>query len=160
MRLLMVLGWLMLLVATGAAADPRILYTDINSGPNKGGEEDNGAYLSIFGQGFGTDIGKVKAYVGGGEVARYMYLGRSLGRPDVQQLSVQLGPKTTSGPIKVVVAGAASNTNHTFTVRAGNFFFISPHGDNDTGRVNDIAQPYRSANYVHGLRSFRAGDFI
>ena len=73
-----------------AEAAPRVFYTDIDSGPNTGGENDNGAYLSIFGKGFGADLGQIKVYVGDGEVARYMYLGPSLGRPDVQQLSVQL----------------------------------------------------------------------
>jgi len=32
---------------------PVVLYTDIASGPNSGGENDRGAYLSVFGKNFG-----------------------------------------------------------------------------------------------------------
>lgn len=149
-----------LFLPAAAEAAPRIFYTDIESGPNTGGENDNGAYLSIFGKDFGANLSQVKVYVGNGEVARYMYLGRSLGRPDVQQLSVQLGPATTTGPIKVVVNGAASNTDHRFTVRPGNFYFVSATGKDSAGRVNNINKPFRTPNYVKDIRGFGPGDFI
>jgi len=68
-----------ILVAAPAWAAPVILYTDIISGPNTGGENNNGAYLSIFGTGFGADINAVTVTIGGGEVANYIYLGASLG---------------------------------------------------------------------------------
>jgi len=143
-------------------AAPSVLYTDIESGPNTGGENNNGAYLSIFGKGFGSSgLGtSVKVYVGNGEVARYIYLGPSLGRSDVQEIGVQLGPNTSTGAIKVTVNGVASNTDHSFTVRPGNFYFISPTGNDSTGVKNDITHPYRSANTVLNLSSFQAGDFI
>jgi len=137
---------------------PRIFYTDVESGPNTGGENNNGAYLSLFGKGFGTDLTQIKVYVGNGEVSRYMYLGPSLGRPDVQQLSVQLGQATSSGPVKVVVNGVSSNTDHTFTVRPGNFYFISLTGSDSNGAVNDVTHPFRTPNYVKGLIS--PGDFL
>jgi len=147
-------------IPIAAFAAPAVLYTDIESGPNTGGENNNGAYLSIFGKGFGTNLSQVKVYVGNGEVTRYMYLGSSLGRSDVQEIDVQLGSAVTTGPIKVVVNGVASNTDHTFTVRPGNFYFISPTGSDSTGARNDVTHPYRSANYVLNLSSFQAGDFI
>jgi len=137
---------------------PRIFYTDIESGPNTGGENNNGAYLSIFGKGFGTNLSQVKVYVGNGEVARYMYLGLSLGRPDVQQLSVQLGPNTSTGPIRVVVNGVSSRTDKTFTIRPGKFYFIATNGNDEKGRANDIARPFRTPNYVKELMN--PGDFI
>ena len=143
-----------------AGEAPRIFYTDIESGPNTGGENNNGAYLSIFGKGFGVDLSKIKVTVGDGEVVRYMYLGPSLGRPDVQQLSVQLGPATSTGPIKVAVNGVVSNTDHSFTVRPGNFYFLSPTGNDNKGKVNEISRPFRSPNYIKGLGAFKAGDFI
>jgi len=144
-----------------AEATPRIFYTDIESGPNTGGENNNGAYLSIFGKGFGDDLKRVKVYIGDGEVVRYMYLGRSYGRPDVQQLSVQLGPATSSGSIKVVVNGVISNTDHAFTVRPGKFYFVSLSGSDRKGRVNDVTRPFRTPNYVRELSgTFATGDFI
>ncbi|MHB8816021.1 MAG: putative Ig domain-containing protein, partial [Steroidobacteraceae bacterium] len=105
------------------AGAPLILYTDVASGPNSGGENNDGAYLSIFGKNFGsTGLGStVKVYIGGTEVSGYRYLGPSRGRPDIQEISVQVGSlgsptPGTALPIKVVVNGVASNTDLTFTV--------------------------------------------
>lgn len=147
-------------IPVAALAAPTVFYTDIESGPNAGGENNNGAYLSIFGKGFGTSLSQVKVYIGNGEVTRYMYLGPSLGRSDVQEIDVQLGTAVTTGPIRVVVNGVSSNTDHNFTVRPGNFYFISPTGNDTTGAVNDINHPYKSANTVVNLSSFQPGDFI
>lgn len=141
-----------------AGEAPRIFYTDIESGPNAGGENNNGAYLSLFGKGFGTNLAQVKVYVGNGEVARYLYLGPSLGRPDVQQLSVQLGHNTSTGPIRAVVNGITSNADKTFTIRSGKFYFIATNGNDDKGRVNDISRPFRTPNYVK--KYMNPGDFI
>src|SRR3989344_5591253 len=112
---------------TGA---PYILYTDILSGPASGGENNKGAYLSLFGKNFGgSGLGTtVKVYVNNVEVDNYRYLGDSLGRLDVQQITVQVGAlgNPTPGvalPIKGVVNGVASNTDHTFTVQPGDIIF-------------------------------------
>ena len=147
-------------VTTTTTGVPIIFYTDITSGPNTGGENNNGAYLSIFGKNFGTNISNVKVSVGNGEVIRYIYLGASLGRPDVQQLSVQLGPNTTTGAIKVTVGGVDSNADQMFTVRAGDFYYVSKTGSDTTGMVNDINRPYRTANYVMALSTFADNDFM
>jgi len=142
------------------AAAPKVLYTDIIAGPNSGGEGNNGAYLSIFGKNFGNNISNVHVYVGGGEVARYIYLGSSLGRPDVQQISVQLGSSAATGSIRVNVNGVDSNTDRTFTVRPGNFYYMSKTGNDSTGVVNDITHPYRTANYIWSITALSPGDFI
>ena len=52
-----------------AYAAPVIFYTDIISGPNTGGENNQGAYLTLFGKGFGATRGTATIKVGGGEVA-------------------------------------------------------------------------------------------
>ncbi|MDH5648410.1 MAG: hypothetical protein OEY67_02040 [Gammaproteobacteria bacterium] len=126
-----------------AAGKPIIFYTDILSGPNIGGENDNGAYLSIFGKNFGNSLSDVKVFINGSEVADYKYLGASKGRPDIQQLSVQVGP-VSSGPITVEVAGVASNSNRTFTVQPGNIYYVSLSGSDSNGVVNDITRPFRT----------------
>lgn len=108
-----------------ASAAPRIFYTDIVSGPNSGSPEvgpgaGNGTYLSIFGTGFDEAVlSNNVVTVGGGAVARNVYVGPSKGRSDVRQLSVQLGPASATGPIKVTVLGVDSNTDQTFTVTPG-----------------------------------------
>src|SRR6266480_5399849 len=67
---------------------PLVLYTDILSGPNSGGENNKGAYLSIFGKNFGaTGLGTTtKVYINNVEVDNYRYLGTSHGRTDIQQI--------------------------------------------------------------------------
>jgi pectate lyase len=146
---------------TTFAANPVILYTDITSGPNQGTNDGpGGAYLSIFGKNFGDDINDVTVTIGGGEVSAYKYLGSSLGRPDVQQLSVQLGSECQSGDIVVTTSDGSATGPDQFTVRSGEIYFVSHSGDDSTGVVNDITKPYRTANHVIGLAGFGSGDFV
>jgi hypothetical protein len=136
-------------VASTAGA-PLVLYTDVASGPNSGGENNEGAYLSIFGKNFGSSgLGStVRVYIGGAEVNSYRYLGPSRGRPDVQEIAVQVGSlgspaAGTPLPIKVVVNGVASNTDQTFTVNPGRMLFVSQSGNDATAVPGDITHPYR-----------------
>ena len=155
------------------AASPQVLYTDIVAGSTTGGENNQGAYLSIFGKGFGTNgLGTtVKVTINQVEVANYRYLGPSKGRPDIQQITVQtgaLGNPTPGVPlaIQVVVGGVASNTNQTFTVQPGGFLFVDPINGHDANAVkNDIQHPWQhvqtSAGFLTGaLGSAAAGDTI
>src|SRR5579863_8223990 len=136
---------------TTVAGAPVVLYTDVLSGPNSGGENNQGAYLSIFGKNFGsTGLGStVKVTIGGVAVNNYRYLGASLGRPDIQQISVQVGAlgNPTPGsalPIQVTVNGVASNTDQTFTVNPGRMLFVDNVQGNDATAVpGDITHPYR-----------------
>ncbi|HLE12789.1 MAG: hypothetical protein A2504_09445 [Bdellovibrionales bacterium RIFOXYD12_FULL_39_22] len=147
-----------------ASTNPVIFYTDIIAGPNTGGEDNKGCYLSIFGLNFGDNLANVKVEINGIEVTSYKYLGFSLGRPDVQQLSIQVGtgtlPNTSTGPIKVIVNGLASNTDHIFTIREGKIFFISHTGNDSAGIVGDIKNPFRTPNGVWDRADFTAGDFL
>ena len=130
---------------------PLILYTDLLSGPTSGGENNNGTYLSIFGQNFGASgLGTTtKVYIGGVEVVSYRYLGVSFGRPDVQQITVQVGALSgltqgTAYPIKVQVNGvnSTSYTAQTFTPNPGRILFVSLSGNDATAAVNDINHPW------------------
>jgi len=151
---------------------PIVLYTDLASGPTHGGEHDKGTYLSIFGRNFGTaGLGTaVKVYIGSAEVDSYRYLGPSMGRPDIQQITVQVGAlggaaAGTPLPVKVVVDGAASNADQTFTINPGRILFIdNVTGDDRTARPGDITRPYRhvqTPSLADGAYSvMRAGDII
>ena len=134
-----------------ASIPPLILYTDIQSGPNTGGENNNGIYLSIFGKNFGTSgLGTTtKVFINNVEVTRYMSLGPSKARTDIQQLTVQIGAigNPTPGvalPIRVSVNGANSNTDQTFTVNPGTIYFVSLTGNDTTGAPGSITSPYRT----------------
>jgi len=130
---------------------PMVLYTDLISGPTTGGENNKGAYLSIFGKNFGgTGLGTtVKVFIGTAEVDNYRSLGFSRGRPDILQITVQVGAlggqaPGTKLPIKVEVDGTASNTDQTFMINPGRILFIdNVKGNDSTAVIGDIAHPFR-----------------
>lgn len=130
---------------------PLVCYTDLASGPTSGGENGKGTFLSIFGKRFGSGgLGsRVKVYLGGAEVDNYRYLGASKGRPDIQQITVQVGALGGAAqghalPVKVVVDGVASNTDVTFTPNPGHIYFVdNVHGDDAAGAPDDPSHPYR-----------------
>ena len=154
------------LLPFAAVAAPQILYTDIVSGPKTGSPEagpgsGNGTYLSIFGTGFDPVLNNNVVTVGGGAVARNVYVGPSKGRSDIQQLSVQLGPSNATGPIKVTVGGVDSNTDQTFTVTSGTISVcttiacingITDQGPGVAGRTVLVrGGTYTSEIYIHNV---------
>lgn len=130
---------------------PQVLYTDIASGPNSGGENGNGAYLCVFGKNFsGNGLGtRTKVTVGGAAVAAYRFFGASKARPDIQEICVQLGPLTgaavgTPLPVQVSVDDVASNADVTFTLNPGRLLFVDNVNGNDATAIpGDITKPYR-----------------
>lgn len=149
---LFALVFAMVLLPQAAWAAPVIFYTDIVSGPKTGGENNNGAYLSIFGKGFGTFRGSSTVKIGGGEVAVYKVWSDT-------EVSVQLGPAVSSGSIVLTTSAGSAIGPDSFTVRPGSFYFVSLSGT-DNGSCGAIGSPCRTPNYVRGLGAFGAGDFI
>jgi hypothetical protein len=144
---------------------PLVAYTDLVAGPVSGGENNLGAYVSIFGKNFGADPARVHVFFGATEVAAYRYLGASRGRSDIQQLTVQPGPVGSGTlPIKVVVDGVASNTDHTFLVNPGDILFVDNVAGSDfRGKRNNIARPWRSLQTPGedgALGEVRPGDVL
>ena len=135
---------------------PVVLYTDLQSGPASGGESNQGVYLSIFGKHFGAPLQRVsvapsalRVFIGGHPVASYKYVGASSGRPDIEQITVQVGqlgdaPRGVALPILVEVDGKKSNTNITFMPNPGKIYFVDNVSGNDaTGIPDDPAHPFR-----------------
>ena len=170
---------------TGTSTSPLVLYTDVISGPTSGGENNRGMYLSIFGKNFGSSLTNVQVTIGGHVVpsANVYYLGPSMGRPDVQQLSMQVGSlggaaPSTALPIEVTVNGIASNSNLTFTPASGKICYVSnaggttpegtsfPAGNDSTGVCGDITHPFATVQgptdpYTGGVwPNVGAGDTI
>lgn len=151
---------------------PVLIYTDIISGPNYGGEKNKGIYLSLFGKNFGNGgLGSaLKVFIGGVEVDNYRSLRPSQGRPDIQQVIVQIGalgnPKLgVPLPIKVVVNGVESNNDLTFIVNPGRILFADNVKGNDLSAVvGDIHHPFlhvQTANLNEGAwGAVKAGDII
>ena len=135
---------------------PVVLFTDVVSGPTSGGEDDNGAYLSIFGLNFGSADGlgtTTRVFIGEVEVAAYKWLGPAKAQPmapaaTLEQLTVQVGSLGNAAPgevlpIRVGVAGIASNSDRTFMVQPGPMIYVSPSGDDQSGD-GSFQRPYKS----------------
>ena len=137
----------------GTVGVPRLLYLDQVAGPNLGGENDAGTYLSLFGIGFGDSAGlgtRTRVLLGGAEVARYVSLGPALGRPDVQQLTVQPGDlggaaAGASLPVVVTLDAQPSVDAVRFTLQPGRIWFIDgQRGDDASAVAGDITRPFRT----------------
>jgi hypothetical protein len=110
----------------GGTNGPALFFTDLISGPKTGGENNNGAYITIYGMGFGATQGTSTVTVGGGLVNNCPIWGATW--QWYQKTVCQLGSLTATGNIVVTVSGNASNTLP-FTVRSGNIFCVSTAGN-------------------------------
>jgi hypothetical protein len=109
------------------AAPPRIFFSDLESGPNSGGQNNNGVWVTIWGKGFGATQGTSTVKVGTGAVASYPLWSDA-------KIIFQLGAGASTGNIVVNVPGIGTSNGLPFTVRAGNIFFVATTGnDANTG---------------------------
>lgn len=102
-----------------AAPPPKLFFSDLDSGPNSGGENDAGVYVTLWGENFGAARRGARVTVGGGEAAKYLLWSDS-------QIVVQLGAAAQSGDIVVDTRDGASN-GIPFRVRPGNIYFLDRH---------------------------------
>lgn len=141
------------LMSPAAPAAPRVLYTDIVAGPNTGGEDDHGAYLTIFGNGFGA--ARNDSLVTINNVAVIVYKQWTDTR-----ITVQPGAAVTSGEIRVTVGTeTASDPDIRFTVVPGKIYFVARNGS-DSGRVGNINRPFRSIQRTLDRSDFGPGDHL
>lgn len=143
-------------ITLGSVA-PRLFFTDLESGPKTGGQDDLGAFITLYGEGFGATRGSSTVTIGGQEVARYVIWGEdnAVAR-DLDMIVVQPGPNVTSGNILVTVNGQASNPLP-FTVRSGNIYFVTTTGSDDTGD-GSWANPWRTI--YRPRTTMQAGDIV
>ena len=111
--------------AFGQTAPPAIFYSDLQSGPNSGGENNNGAYVTIYGKRFGASQGGSFVTVGGGKATNYKIWSDT-------KVSFQLGSAAATGNIIVTTANGTSN-GVPFAVRSGNIYFVAT-GGNDSNK--------------------------
>src|ERR1700691_2927126 len=121
------------------AQAPVLFFSDITSGPNTGGENGNGAYVTIYGNYFGASQGTSTAAAGGGPMVNCQAWGAAW--LWYQKITCQLGPNATSGSLVVTVNGQPSN-GLPFAVASGNIYFVATSGsDRNTGA---FASPWRT----------------
>src|ERR1700726_4793151 len=142
--------------ASGQTRPPVIFFTDIITGSNKGGENGNGVYLTIYGKGFGSARGSSSVTIGGGAPAQYKIWGQNNSKNTIlDMIVVQIGPNAATGNVVVTANGQASN-GVPFTVSAGNVYFVDPNG-NDSA-AGSFTAPWKTA--VHAKASMQAGDTV
>jgi uncharacterized protein (TIGR03437 family) len=132
-------------LANGAA--PRIFFSDLESGPNAGGENNAGAYVTIYGKRFGASQNDSFITVGGGRVANYPIWTDT-------KVTFQLGPSAATGDIVLTTAAGVSN-GIPFTIRPGNIYFIAVSG-NDS-QDGSFASPWRT---IPKARTIKPGDIV
>jgi hypothetical protein len=139
-----------------AAPPPRVFFTDLESGPSTGGENGNGAIVTVYGRWFGATQGGSRVTVGGGAVAAVLAWGvPAVGDSGIQKISFALGPAAQSGPVVVHTADGDSNADVVFTVRPGAIHCVSTTGRDS----NDGSFPDRCwATLTKARSSMSSGD--
>src|SRR5579864_9694054 len=95
--------FLMLPLSLAAQAQPRIFFSDLESGPNVGGQKNLGVWVTIWGKGFGAERGASTVTIGGGAAADYPIWTDN-------KITFQLGPAAKTGDIVVRVRAAGERT--------------------------------------------------
>jgi hypothetical protein len=139
------------------SAPPRIFFSDLESGPNTGGQNNHGVWVTVWGKGFGAERGSSTVTIGGGEAADYPIWTET-------KITFQLGPAAKTGDIVVSVRAEGDKTRSElaprsgnglpFVVRAGKIFFVAVNGsDRSSGSLDS---PWRTI--VHAKNKLSAGD--
>ncbi|MDD5347611.1 MAG: IPT/TIG domain-containing protein [Candidatus Omnitrophica bacterium] len=143
---------LLFISSSAYAAAPVLFYSDLTSGPNSGGQNDKGAFVTIWGNNFGAARGSSYVTVGDGLVDNY---------PEWSDTKVcfQLGSLAATGNIVIKVGDTVSN-GIPFTVRSGNIYFITPAGTG-TGTFTDPFAPgdWYLTMAAGDIGYFRAGTY-
>jgi hypothetical protein len=119
----------------GTTAGAALFFSDLTSGPNRGGQDDKGAFVTVWGHGFGDSRGASTVTVGGGAADNYPVWTAS-------KITFQLGAAAASGNIVVHVAGKGDSGGLPFTVRAGNIYFVTMTGSD--AAAGGFAAPWKT----------------
>jgi hypothetical protein len=158
--------------AAQPAPPPFIFFTDLTSGPNTGGESVSGfagAYVTIYGNNFGTSQGGSTVTLNGANCLRVVSWGTFW--LWYQKIVVQLGSSCTTGDFVVTVNGLASSAaqisvggttvdNAKFTVRSGNIRCVSTAGSNSNSGNFPSSCWLTIAHAAQGSGSVVAGDTV
>ena len=128
---------------------PRLFFSDLVTGPNTGGENDAGAFVTLYGSNFGP---RPVITVGGGEVLIKAVPSTWLW---YQKVTIQLGPKAQTGDIVLTNSDGSSNPLP-FTVNSGRIYWVSTSGkDGNSGTLN---APWRTL--IKAVQTAGAGAII
>ncbi len=146
-KILIAFSLFIIALPLAAQNTPRIFYSDLESGPNTGGQNNKGAFVTVWGKNFGATQGTSTVTIGGGAADNYPLWSDG-------KIIFQLGAAAATGNIVVNVSGVGASNGTPFTVRAGNLFFVATTGsDTNTG---SFAAPWKTI--VKAKNSMSAGD--
>jgi hypothetical protein len=117
------------------AAGLRLFFSDLVSGPSTGGQDGKGAFVTLYGNGFGATRGASTVTVGGGAADSYPVWTNT-------KITLQLGAAAKTGDLLVHVASTGTSNALPFTVRAGNIYFVTSKGDD--GAAGTFAAPWKT----------------
>ncbi len=146
------LGPLLLLVLSSTlvfaqSTPPRIFFSDLESGPITGGQNNKGAWVTIWGKGFGATQGTSSVTIGGGAADNYSLWSDT-------RITFQLGANAKTGNLLVNFANVGASNGLPFTVRAGNIFFVATTGNN--ANTGSFSSPWQTI--PHAKNAIAAGD--
>jgi hypothetical protein len=133
-----------------ANTSPRIFFSDLESGPNIGGQKNHGVWVTIWGKGFGATRDSSTVTIGGRPAAEYPIWTDT-------KITFQLGPAAKSGPMVVNLkgkSGSGASNGLPFTVRAGKIYFVAANGSD--WRNGSFQSPWKTITYAKDRMS--AGD--
>ena len=135
-------------LALPQVVQPHIFYSDLQSGPNTGGQNSAGVFVTVYGIRFGASQGSSYVTIGSGRAAAYPVWSDS-------KITFQLGSAASTGNITVTTSNGTSN-GVPFTVRSGNIYFVSTSG-NDSNN-GSYSSPW--ATLLHARDTMASGDTI
>ena len=109
--------------ATGPSpiAGLALFFSDLTSAPNSGGQDGKGAFVTIWGNGFGDTRGTSTVTIGAGAADNYPIWTNT-------KITFQLGAEAATGSIVLHVTGKGDSNSLPFTVRTGKIYFVSSSG--------------------------------
>ncbi|HMF41591.1 MAG TPA: choice-of-anchor Q domain-containing protein [Polyangia bacterium] len=119
----------------GPIAGAALFFSDLTSGPNQGGQDGKGAFVTVWGNGFGATQGASTVTIGGGAADSYPIW-------TATRITFQLGAAAATGNIVVHVAGKGDSNGLPFTVRAGNIYFVTGSGSDSA--AGSFAAPWKT----------------
>jgi hypothetical protein len=127
---------------------PRILASDLQSGPSTGGPNNKGTIVTVYGFAFGATQGASTISVGGVTAGSYLFWSDT-------KVSFQIGPSALTGNILLSTTAGTSNPKP-FTVRTGRLLFVSTSGaDTNSG---SFSSPWHTV--TKATASSQPGDII
>ncbi len=127
-------------------SNPIILYSDLVNGPNKGGENNQGAFVTIWGTGFGNKRNSSFVTIGDELAANYHVWSD-------KRITFQIGNNARSGNIIVHVLDQKSNKLE-FMINNGRIFFVDINADvNGDGSYE---KPWNNPEFF--VKQIMAGD--